>query len=70
MPLSALGAVVALQRPGVPVFSPAAPLRGMPERSVKSAALYAGETVRRLHEIVPAAEAVELLAGAGDGDGA
>jgi nitronate monooxygenase len=62
MPLGALGAVIALQRPGIPIFSPAAPLRGMPERTVRSAALYAGETVGRIHEIVPAAEAVELLA--------
>jgi len=59
--LRALGALISLQRPAVPLFSPALPLAGMPARVVESSALYAGETVGRLHEVVPAERAVELL---------
>jgi NAD(P)H-dependent flavin oxidoreductase YrpB (nitropropane dioxygenase family) len=60
-PLGALGALAALQRPAVPLFTPALPLAGMPERVVRSSALYAGETVARLRDVIPAARAVEQL---------
>jgi hypothetical protein len=33
----------------------------MPARTVDSVALYAGDTVRRLNEVIPAAEAVAQL---------
>jgi hypothetical protein len=33
----------------------------MPDRSVDCVALYAGETVGRLHDVIPAAQAVDLL---------
>jgi NAD(P)H-dependent flavin oxidoreductase YrpB (nitropropane dioxygenase family) len=60
-PLAALGELAALQRPGVPLFSPALPLAGMREHAVDSTALYAGETVRRMSDVIPAAEAVSRL---------
>jgi NAD(P)H-dependent flavin oxidoreductase YrpB (nitropropane dioxygenase family) len=62
MPLDAMGALVAVQRPGLPFFSPALPLRGMSADTVERTALYAGETVGRLHDILPAGRAVERLA--------
>ena len=58
-PLDAMGRLVALQRPGLPFFSPALPLASMPADTVERCALYAGETVRRLHDVIPAAQAVE-----------
>lgn len=60
-PLSALGTMMALQHPRVPLYGPGLPLAGMPERSVDRTALYAGETVARLHDVVPAADAVAAL---------
>jgi hypothetical protein len=56
-----MGRLVALQRPGLPFFTPALPLAGMPENTVDRAALYAGETTRRLHDVIPAAQAVARL---------
>lgn len=61
-PLDAMGRLMALQRPGLPFFSPALPLAGMSPDTVDRSALYAGETVRRLHDVIPAAEAVARLA--------
>jgi nitronate monooxygenase len=63
MPLGGLGTLAVRQRAGLPFFTPALPLAGMPESAVDSTALYAGESARRLHEVVPAAQAVALLAG-------
>jgi nitronate monooxygenase len=62
MPLGALGTVAMRQRAGLPFLTPALPLAGMPESAVDSTALYAGESASRLHEVVPAAQAVALLA--------
>jgi NAD(P)H-dependent flavin oxidoreductase YrpB (nitropropane dioxygenase family) len=61
-PLDAMGRFVALQRPGLPLFTPALPLSGMPPDTIDRSALYAGETVSRLHDVIPAAEAVARLA--------
>lgn len=61
-PLAAMGRLAALQRAALPFFSPALPLAGMPAASVDRCALYAGETARRLHDVIPAARAVERLA--------
>jgi nitronate monooxygenase len=61
LPLGALGRLVSLQRAGLPLFTPALPLAGMPENTVDRAALYAGETTRRLHDVIPAAQAVARL---------
>jgi NAD(P)H-dependent flavin oxidoreductase YrpB (nitropropane dioxygenase family) len=54
--------LAALQRPGLPFFTPVAPVSGMRAGASDCCALYAGETAVRLHDIVPAARAVELLA--------
>lgn len=62
VPLSALDTMVALQRPAVPLYTPALPLIGMAAATVDRSALYAGETIHRIHDIVPAAEAVARLA--------
>lgn len=53
--------ILRLQRPSLPFFTPAAPAKGMPEHWVDRSALYAGDTVRRIHSVVSAAEAVALL---------
>ena len=60
-PLDTLGALAGLQRPGIPLFTPALHVAGMPDRAADSTALYAGESVRRLHDIIPAAQAVAQL---------
>lgn len=62
LPMAALETITAAQRPGVPFFSPGLPLAGMPEVSVDRCALYAGETLHRIDDVVPAAEAVARLA--------
>lgn len=62
LPLSATDRIVSLQRVGVPLYTPALPLAGMDARMVDRAALYAGETIHRIHDIVSAAEAVARLA--------
>jgi nitronate monooxygenase len=65
VPLDAMGALSGRQRPGIPLFTPALPVAGMPDQAVDSTALYAGETVSRLHDIIPAAQAVARLTPAG-----
>lgn len=61
LPLSAMGRLLQAQRARLPIFSPGVPLAGMPADVVETSALYAGETLHRLHDILPAAEAVERL---------
>ena len=61
LPLGAMGRVASLQRVGLPFFSPGLPLAGMPASSVETLALYAGETHRRITDVVSAAEAVDRL---------
>lgn len=65
-PLSVLGyldagALVRLQSPAIPLFTPLAPLAGMPDSWVDRAALYAGETALRISEITSAEQAVKDL---------
>ncbi|MGH3635083.1 NAD(P)H-dependent flavin oxidoreductase [Mycobacterium sp.] len=62
LPLNALDTVISLQRAGLPLYTPALPLTGMNTAVVDHAALYAGETIHRIRDIVPAAEAVARLA--------
>lgn len=57
------GAILRLQRPGLPFFSPAAPTSGLPDHWIERCALYAGDSVLRMNSVVSAAEAVALLAG-------
>ncbi|HLI32611.1 MAG TPA: nitronate monooxygenase [Solirubrobacteraceae bacterium] len=64
MPLSLPAA--RLQLRSLPLYSPAPALAGMPDRVVDVTPLYAGESARAIHEILPAAEAVaELSRGVG-----
>ena len=53
--------IVAVQRPGLPIFSPATPIEGMPDSVVDRTALYAGDSALRITEVVSAAEAVRAL---------
>ncbi|HEX7322230.1 MAG TPA: nitronate monooxygenase [Mycobacterium sp.] len=62
LPMSALDTIVALQHTAVPLYTPALPLVGMDAAMVDRSALYAGETIHRIHDIIPAAEAVARLA--------
>lgn len=62
VPLDAMGRLLALQHPGLPFFTPALPLASTPADTVERSALYAGETVRRLHDILTAEQAVARLA--------
>jgi NAD(P)H-dependent flavin oxidoreductase YrpB (nitropropane dioxygenase family) len=61
LPVSAGAFLAARQRVSLPLFGPALPLRGMPDAAVERTALYAGETVGKISDIVPACEAVERL---------
>lgn len=61
VPIERMGAVAARQRPGVPIFTPALPLAGMPDAAVDRMALYAGDTALRIEDVVPAAVALERL---------
>lgn len=61
VPLSANATLAARQRPGVPLFGPALPLAGMPDDAVERTALYAGETVRAIDDVIPARAAVDRL---------
>jgi NAD(P)H-dependent flavin oxidoreductase YrpB (nitropropane dioxygenase family) len=54
-------AILRLQRPALPFFSPAAPTKGMPDHWIERLALYAGDSVRRMSSVVSAADAVRLL---------
>lgn len=62
LPLNALDTTVSLQRVGLPPYTPALPLTGMNATVVDSSALYAGETIHLIHDIIPAADAVARLA--------
>jgi nitronate monooxygenase len=53
--------LAATQRPGRPVFGPAAATVGGPASLVDAGPLYAGECIARIHDIRPAAELVEEL---------
>ncbi|OBH45593.1 nitronate monooxygenase [Mycobacterium mantenii] len=65
-PLSALGyfdarPLMRLQSSALPFFTPLAPVAGMPESWLDSAALYAGETALRIGELTSAERAVADL---------
>jgi NAD(P)H-dependent flavin oxidoreductase YrpB (nitropropane dioxygenase family) len=62
LPPSASTATLTRQSLSLPLYGPASILRGMDERLVEVTPLYAGETAKRIHSIVPAAEAVRQLA--------
>lgn len=60
--MSTLSRVTALQRVSVPLFSLGVPVAGMPTASIDTLALYAGETLHRIEDVVRAADAVTELA--------
>jgi NAD(P)H-dependent flavin oxidoreductase YrpB (nitropropane dioxygenase family) len=65
-PLSALGyfdarPLMRLQSPALPLFTPLAPVAGVPDSWLDSAALYAGETALRISELTSAEQAVRSL---------
>jgi nitronate monooxygenase len=65
-PLSALGyfdagALMRLQSPARPFFTPLPPVAGVPDSWVDRAALYAGETALRIGELTSAGQAVKDL---------
>jgi NAD(P)H-dependent flavin oxidoreductase YrpB (nitropropane dioxygenase family) len=61
LPAAAAAAALRVQRPGVPLFGPAAALEGMDDRLLEATPLYAGVVAREIRHLVPAAEAVRLL---------
>jgi nitronate monooxygenase len=62
IPLDAMGRLVALQRSSLPFFTPALPLAGMSPNTLERSALYAGESARHIHDIIPATQALTRLA--------
>ena len=56
------GALIRLQSPRLPIFTPLAPLTGLPDSSIDHGALYAGDTALRINTIVSAQQAVNELA--------
>jgi NAD(P)H-dependent flavin oxidoreductase YrpB (nitropropane dioxygenase family) len=61
LPMDRMSGLTARQRPGRPMFGPAMPVAGMADETVDRCALYAGESARRMHDVIPAAEAVARL---------
>ena len=62
LPQDVLQRAVAYQRPEVPLFGPLAPTGDGPKALIDSGALYAGESVARLHDVRPAGDLVRALA--------
>ena len=60
-PESMLARMVRAQRPGSRVLSPAGPTDDGPETLLDAGALYAGETVARIHDVRPAADLVREM---------
>ncbi|WP_129375439.1 NAD(P)H-dependent flavin oxidoreductase [Pseudomonas aeruginosa] len=54
--------IAALQRPSLPIFSPAMLGRKHPARLIEATAIYAGEHIGRIRSLKPAAEVVAELA--------
>ena len=61
LPAGTIGRLVAVQRPGGLLPTPAPPADDGPEALVDSGALYAGETALRIDDVRPAAELVAAL---------
>lgn len=56
-------AVLRLQRPSIPIFTPAAPTKDVPDHWIERSALYGGDSALRMHSVVSAAEALASLSG-------
>ena len=63
IPRPALEKLIPHQRPSLPLFGPYAPVEGLPSALLDSGALYAGESVARLHDVRPAGDITRELAG-------
>ena len=63
LPMRAQVRAAAAQRAERPFFGPLAPTRGGARNLLDAGALYAGESVARIHDIRPAADVVRALAG-------
>jgi nitronate monooxygenase len=61
LPLRASGVMASMQHTRMPLFGPALPLAGMPDSLIETTALYAGETVRVIDDVISAREAVARL---------
>jgi NAD(P)H-dependent flavin oxidoreductase YrpB (nitropropane dioxygenase family) len=61
-PLGMVGRLAAMQRPGVPLFSPAGAVAGESRSLIDAGPLYAGESVARITDIRPAGALVRELA--------
>jgi NAD(P)H-dependent flavin oxidoreductase YrpB (nitropropane dioxygenase family) len=62
IPLSRQAAIARRQRPGMPLLGPLAPTDDGSRNLLDAGALYAGESVARIHDVRPAAELVRELA--------
>jgi nitronate monooxygenase len=62
VPDAALVRALRAQRPRSPLFSPQPPTADGPENLLDAGPLYAGETVARIADVIPAADAVRRLA--------
>jgi nitronate monooxygenase len=62
LPLNTMDPLASLQRVAIPLYTPALPLTGMDTAVVDRTALYAGETIHRIRDIVSAIDAVARLA--------
>jgi nitronate monooxygenase len=62
LPLSVASAPTKFQRAALPVYGPSPPTTGTADALVPVTALYAGETALRISDVIPASEAVSLLA--------
>jgi NAD(P)H-dependent flavin oxidoreductase YrpB (nitropropane dioxygenase family) len=63
LPLAVGDRLARAARLDIPLYGPAAPLAGWPDRLLDTAPLYAGETVARIADVRPAGELVRMLAG-------
>lgn len=63
LPTPGAESVLRLQRPILPMFTPLAPTKGMPDIWVDRAALYAGESGLQINDVTSAREAVAELSG-------
>jgi nitronate monooxygenase len=63
VPAGVQSPMAAAQKPGMPLFGPAAPAVGWGDNLIDAGPLYAGECVARIDDIRPAGELVRELAG-------
>ncbi|MGH2966382.1 MAG: NAD(P)H-dependent flavin oxidoreductase [Solirubrobacterales bacterium] len=63
LPLKLVNRLAAVQRPGFPLYGPAAALEGGPENLLDAGPLYAGECIARIRGLRPAGEIARELAG-------